>query len=187
MSLNKKSMAVAAGLILALSTVLTACGGGTDTATNAGADAAKAGADAAKAGADAAKSGADAAKAGGDAAVKAGGDAMKAGGDAMKAGGDVAANAALEKTVSPVRSALVQANTAVGKGDMTAAKSQFSKFETAWTIASPMVKTAAGDKYPMIEAGVNKLKAVMGTAAPKKEEASSALTTLIGALNGLKK
>jgi uncharacterized protein with beta-barrel porin domain len=181
MSFNKKSMAVAAGLVVAISTALTACGGGADTAVKTGADAVKAGADTAV------KTGADAVKTGADAAVKTGADAVKTGGDAVKAGTDKVAGAALEKTVSPVRAALVQANTAIGKGDMTAAKSQFAKFETAWTVASPMVKTAAGDKFPMIEAGVEKLKTVMGGAAPKKEEASSAITSILGVLNGLKK
>jgi hypothetical protein len=165
MSINKKSMAVAAGLLLAVSAILTSCGGTTDTANKA-ADTAN--------------------KAGGD-AMKAGGDAMKAGGDAMKTGGEKVTGAALEKTVSPVRSALVQANTAIGKGDMAGAKSQFAKFETAWTMASPMVKTAAGDKYPLIEAGVAKLKTAMGGASPKKEEASSAITSILGVLNSFKK
>jgi hypothetical protein len=179
MSFNKKSMAVAAGLVVAISATLTACGGG-DTAVKTGTDAVKTGADTAV------KAGGDAVKAGND-AVKAGGDAVKAGGDAVKAGTDKVAGAALEKTVSPVRAALVQANTAIGKGDMTAAKSQFAKFETAWAVASPMVKTAAGDKFPIIEKGVATLKTVMGGAAPKKEEASSAITSILGVLNGLKK
>ncbi len=172
MSINKKSMAVAAGLLLAVSTTLTACGGATDTANKA---------------ADTANKAADTANKAGNDAMKAGGDAMKAGGDAAKAGGEKVTGAALEKTVSPVRSALVQANTAIGKGDMAGAKSQFAKFETAWTMASPMVKTAAGDKYPLIEAGIDKLKTVMGSASPKKAEASSAITSILGVLNGLKK
>ncbi len=169
MSINKKSMAVAAGLLLAVSATLTACGGATDKA------------------ADTANKAADTANKAGSDAMKAGGDAMKAGGDAAKAGGEKVTGAALEKTVSPVRAALVQANTAIGKGDMAGAKSQFGKFEMAWTVASPMVKTAAGDKFPMIEAGVDKLKTVMGGASPKKEEASSAITGMLGMLNGLKK
>ncbi len=164
MSFNLKSMAVSAGLVVALSATLTACGGG-DTASKVG----------------------DAAKSGADSAMKAGGDAAKGGADAIKGGADAAKGAGLEKAVSPVRAALVQANTAIGKGDMAGAKSQFSKFETAWTMASPMVKTAAGDKYPMIEAGVGKLKTAMGGASPKKEEASSAITGMLGMLNGLKK
>jgi hypothetical protein len=172
MSINKKSMAVAAGLILALSATLTSCGGA-DTAV--------------KTGADAVKGGADAVKTGADTAVKAGGDVVKDGAGAVKAGGEKVTGAALEKTVSPVRAALVQANTAIGKGDMAGAKSQFGKFEMAWTVASPMVKTAAGDKFPLIEAGVDKLKTVMGGASPKKEEASSAITGMLGMLNGLKK
>jgi hypothetical protein len=163
MSFNLKSMAASAGLILALSATLTACGG--DTASKVG----------------------DTAKSGADSAMKAGGDAAKGGADAIKGGADAAKGAGLEKAVSPVRAALVQANTAIGKGDMAGAKSQFGKFETAWTMASPMVKTAAGDKYPMIEAGVSKLKTAMGGASPKKEEASSAITGMLGMLNGLKK
>lgn len=166
MSINKKSMAVAAGLILALSATLTACGGGADTAI---------------------KDGAGAVKNGTEAAVKTGGEVIKDGAGAVKAGGDKMANAGLEKAVTPVRSALVQANTALKDGKMDAAKSQFAKFETAWLVASPMVKTAAGDKYPLIEAGVNKLKTAMGGASPKKEEASSAITSVLGVLNGLKK
>jgi hypothetical protein len=165
-------MAVAAGLILALSATLTACGGATDTANKA---------------ADTANKAADTANKAGSDAMKAGGDAMKAGGDAVKVGGDKVASAGLEKAVTPVRAALVQTNTAIGKGDMAGAKSQYSKFETAWTMASPMVKTAAGDKFPMIEAGVDKLKTAMGGASPKKEEASSAITGMLGMLNGLKK
>ncbi len=165
MSFNLKSTAVAAGLVLALSATLTACGGGADTASKVG----------------------DAAKSGADSAMKAGGDAAKGGADAIKGGADAAKGAGLEKAVSPVRAALVQANTAIGKGDMAGAKSQFSKFETAWTMASPMVKTAAGDKYPMIEAGVTKLTGVMGGASPKKEEASSAIKSVLGVLDGLKK
>ena len=172
MSINKKSMAVAASLILALSATLTSCGGASDTASKVG---------------DAAKTGADAVKTGADTAVKTGGDVVKTGADAVKAGGDKVASAGLEKAVTPVRSALVQANTALKDGKMDAAKSQFAKFETAWLVASPMVKTAAGDKYPLIEAGVDKLKSAMGGASPKKEEASSAITGMLGMLNGLKK
>jgi hypothetical protein len=180
MSFNKKSMAVAAGLVVALSTVLTACGGGADTATKVGEAAGGAVKTGAEAAGGAVKTGAEAA--GG--AVKTGAEAA---GGAVKTGTDKVAGAAMEKAVTPVRAALVQANTAIGKGDMTAAKSQFAKFETAWTVASPMVKTAAGDKFPLIEAGVDKLKTVMSGAAPKKEEASSAITSILGVLNGLKK
>jgi hypothetical protein len=158
MSFKTKSTAVIAGLAIAAAASLTACGGGGDVAKS-GADAAKAGADAAKAGADAAKAGADAAKAG--------------------------AGMALAPVVTPVKTALVQANSAVKNGDMAKAKSQFEKFEGLWKTAEPQVKAAAGDKFPALEAGISKIKSVMGEAAPKKEAASEALTGVIKTLDGL--
>ena len=87
---------------------------------------------------------------------------------------------AMEKTqLTPVKTALVMANSAVKNGDMTKAKAQFSKFSGLWTTVSPMVKSKAGASYPAIETGINMVKTAMGSATPDKAKAGEGLTAAI--------
>jgi hypothetical protein len=81
--------------------------------------------------------------------------------------------------LTPVKTALVMANSAVKTGDMTKAKAQFSKFSGLWTTVSPMVKSKAGASYPAIETGINMVKTAMGSATPDKAKAGEGLTAAI--------
>jgi iron uptake system EfeUOB component EfeO/EfeM len=93
---------------------------------------------------------------------------------------------AAEKTqLTPVKTALVMANTAVKTGDMTKAKAQFDKFSSAWTTVEPMVKAKAGANYPMISSGIEMVKTAMSGATPDKAKAGEGLTTAIKAIDAV--
>jgi hypothetical protein len=87
--------------------------------------------------------------------------------------------------LTPVKTALVMANTAVKGGDMTKAKAQFDKFSGLWKVAEPMVKAKAGASYPMIESGIEMVKTAMGSATPDKAKAGEGLTTAIKAITAV--
>ena len=85
--------------------------------------------------------------------------------------------------VAPAKAALVMANSAVAKGDMKTAKTQFDKFNGIWPTVEPMVKASAGDKYAPIESGLAMVKTAMGAATPDKAEAGKGLKMAIDGLN----
>ncbi len=166
-SVNAAKLATA--LLLVTSVSLTSCGKkeAADTAT-----------DAAKTATDAAKTADDAAKTAGDAA-------KTAAGAAKTAGAGVPLSAAEKTQLTPVKVALVGANTAVKTGDMTKAKTQFAKFSGLWTTVGPMVKAKAGDNYPAIESGIDMVKTAMGGATPDKAKAGEGLNMAIKAIDAV--
>jgi hypothetical protein len=101
------------------------------------------------------------------------------------AAGGVALSAAEKLQLTPVKTALVMANTAVKGGDMAKAKTQFDKFSGLWKVAEPMVKAKAGDSYPMISSGLEMVKTAMSGATPDKAKAGEGLTTAIKAITAM--
>lgn len=102
------------------------------------------------------------------------------------AGGAGAALSAAEKLqLTPVKTALVMANTAVKGGDMAKAKTQFDKFSGLWKMAEPMVKAKAGANYPMIASGIEMVTTAMGGATPDKAKAGEGLTSAIKAITAM--
>ncbi len=100
-----------------------------------------------------------------------------------------AAGGALSATekaqLTPVKTALVMANTAVKSGDMTKAKAQFDKFNTLLPAVEPILKAKAGASYPAIESGISMVKTAMGSATPDKAKAGEGLKTVIDGMNAL--
>ena len=101
------------------------------------------------------------------------------------AAGGGALSAAEKLQLTPVKTALVMANTAVKGGDMAKAKTQFDKFSGLWKVAEPMVKAKAGANYPMISSGLEMVKTAMGGATPDKAKAGEGLTTAIKAITAM--
>jgi hypothetical protein len=87
--------------------------------------------------------------------------------------------------LTPVKTALVMANSAVKSGDMTKAKSQFDKFSGLWTTVEPMVKAKAGASYPAISSGLEMVKTAMSSATPDKAKAGEGLTSAIKAITAV--
>jgi hypothetical protein len=101
------------------------------------------------------------------------------------AAGGTALSATEKAQLTPVKTALVMANTAVKGGDMTKAKTQFDKFSGLWKVAEPMVKAKAGANYATISSGIEMVKTAMGGATPNKEKAGEGLTTAIKAITAV--
>jgi hypothetical protein len=87
--------------------------------------------------------------------------------------------------LTPVKTALVMANSAVKSGDMTKAKTQFDKFSGLWTVVEPMVKSKAGASYPAIASGIEMVKTAMSGAKPDKAKAGEGLTSAIKAITAV--
>lgn len=101
------------------------------------------------------------------------------------AAGGGALSAAEKLQLTPVKTALVMANTAVKGGDMAKAKTQFDKFSGLWKVAEPMVKAKAGASYPMISSGIEMVKTAMSGATPDKAKAGEGLTSAIKAITAV--
>jgi hypothetical protein len=96
----------------------------------------------------------------------------------------VALSPADKAVVTPAKVALVAANTAVKGGDMAKAKAQFEKFSGVWTTVEPILKAKAGSNYPLIETGINMVKAnLIDAKTPDKAKVSEGLTTAIKAID----
>ncbi len=104
---------------------------------------------------------------------------------APAAGAGAPLSAAEKTQLTPVKTALVMANTAVKAGDMTKAKTQFDKFSSVWTTVEPMVKAKAGANYPMISSGIEMVKTAMSGATPDKAKAGEGLTATIKAMDAV--
>jgi hypothetical protein len=167
---------VVTALVLVTSLGLTSCGkkDAAETASDAAKTTAGAAGDAAKTAGSAAG---DAAKTAGSAA----GDAAKTAGSAMTGGG--ALSVAEKAQLTPVKTALVMANTAIKGGDMAKAKTQFDKFSGLWTTVEPMVKAKAGASYPAIESGIKMVTTAMG--AGDKAKAGEGLGMAMKALDAV--
>jgi hypothetical protein len=99
--------------------------------------------------------------------------------------GGAALSIAEKAQLTPVKTALVMANSAIKSGDMTKAKSQFSKFSGLWTTVEPMVKAKAGASYPAISSGIEMVKTAMSGATPDKAKAGEGLTSAIKAITAV--
>jgi hypothetical protein len=102
---------------------------------------------------------------------------------APAAGGALSATEKAQLT--PVKTALVMANTAVKSGDMTKAKAQFDKFSTLLPAVEPILKAKAGASYPAIENGIKMVKTAMGSATPDKAKAGEGLKAVLDGMNAL--
>jgi hypothetical protein len=100
-------------------------------------------------------------------------------------GADKPLSAADKVKLTPVKTALTMANTAVKGGDMTKAKAQFDKVSGMWPMVSPMLKEKAGAAYPAIESGFNMVKTTMGSATPDKAKAGEGLTSAIKGISAV--
>jgi iron uptake system EfeUOB component EfeO/EfeM len=103
---------------------------------------------------------------------------------AAPAAGAGGALSAVEKNqLTPIKTALVMANSAIKSGDIAKAKTQFAKFSSAWPAVEPIVKAKAGASYPAISSGIEMVKTAMGSATPDKAKAAEGLTATIKAMN----
>jgi iron uptake system EfeUOB component EfeO/EfeM len=96
-----------------------------------------------------------------------------------------ALSAAEKAQLTPVKTALVMANSAVKTGDMTKAKAQFDKFSGLFKTVEPVLKAKAGDNYPAIASGIEMVKTAMSGAKPDKAKAAEGLTSTIKAMNAV--
>lgn len=94
-------------------------------------------------------------------------------------------SAAEKAKLTPVKTALVMANTAIKGGDVTKAKAQFTKFSSVWPTVEPIVKAKAGASYPAIASGIETAKTALNGATPDKAKAGEGLTTALNAMNAL--
>jgi hypothetical protein len=102
------------------------------------------------------------------------------------AAGAGAALSAAEKTqLTPVKTALVMANTAIKGGNIAKAKTEFTKFSSIWPTVEPIVKAKAGANYAPIASGIETVKAAMASATPDKAKAGEGLTKAITAMNAV--
>ena len=104
---------------------------------------------------------------------------------APAAGAGGALSAAEKTQLTPVKTALVMANSAIKSGDVAKAKTQFAKFSTAWPTVEPLVKAKAGANYAAISSGIEMVKTAMGSATPDKAKAAEGLTSTIKAMNAV--
>jgi hypothetical protein len=93
---------------------------------------------------------------------------------------------ATEKTqLTPVKTALVMANSAVKGGDMAKAKTQFDKFSSLFPAVEPILKAKAGANYPLIASGIAEFKTATSGAAPNKTKATEGLNAAIKAMTAV--
>ncbi len=104
---------------------------------------------------------------------------------APAAGAGGALSAAEKTQLTPVKTALVMANSAIKSGDMAKAKTQFAKFSSVWPTVEPLVKAKAGANYATISSGIEMVKTAMGSATPDKAKATEGLTSTIKAMNAV--
>jgi iron uptake system EfeUOB component EfeO/EfeM len=104
---------------------------------------------------------------------------------APAAGAGGALSAAEKTQLTPVKTALVMANSAIKSGDVAKAKTQFAKFSSAWPTVEPLVKAKAGANYAAISSGIETVKTAMGSATPDKAKAAEGLTSTIKAMNAV--
>jgi serine/threonine protein kinase len=81
--------------------------------------------------------------------------------------------------LTPVKTALVMANSAVKGGDMIKCKKQFDKFQVIWPTVEPMLKAKAGISYQQIDTGINMVKTAMESTHPDKGKVMEGLTEAI--------
>lgn len=98
-------------------------------------------------------------------------------------GATVALSAAEKAQLTPVKTAMVMANTAIKGGNIAKAKTEFAKVSSLWPTVSPVIKAKAGTAYPKIESGYEMVKSALGGATPDKAKAGEGLTTAISGLN----
>jgi iron uptake system EfeUOB component EfeO/EfeM len=93
---------------------------------------------------------------------------------------------AAEKTqLTPAKTALVMANSAIKSGDIAKAKTQFAKFSSAWPTVEPIVKAKAGANYAPIASGIEMVKTTMASLTQDKAQAAEGLTSAIKGMNAV--
>lgn len=112
-------------------------------------------------------------------------DAATATGDAAKTAAKGAAQTALAPAVNPVLDLLNKGQGQVNAGNLSGAAATIGGFKGLWDKAGPVIKPLAGDKFPAIESGANKVISTFAGGTPDKAAASSALSGLIGPLSAL--
>ena len=98
---------------------------------------------------------------------------------APAASGGAPLSATEKAQLTPAKTALVMANSAVKSGDITKAKAQYTKFSSLLPAVEPILKAKAGANYPAIESGLAQVKAAMSSATPDKAKAGEGLTAAI--------
>ncbi len=107
---------------------------------------------------------------------------------APAAGGSDKPLSAPEKAqLTPVKAALVMASTAINRGEVAKAKTQFAKVSSLWPTVQPLVKSKAGASYPAIASGIEMVKTAMGAATPDQDKAKEGLTAAIAGMNKILK
>ena len=91
----------------------------------------------------------------------------------------VALSASEKAQLTPARTALVMANSAVKSGDITKAKAQYTKFSALLPALQPILKAKAGDSYAGIESSLAQVSTAMSSATPDKAQAGEGLTAAI--------
>jgi ribosomal protein S20 len=100
--------------------------------------------------------------------------------------GTAAPLTAIEKTqLTPVKTALVMANSAIKTGDMAKAKTQFDKFSSLFPAVEPILKAKAGASYPAIANGIAEFKTATSGATPNKDKAAAGLNAAIKAMDAI--
>ncbi|WP_373539277.1 hypothetical protein [Chamaesiphon sp.] len=94
-------------------------------------------------------------------------------------------SAAEKAQLTPARTALVMANSAVKSGDITKAKAQYTKFSALLPALQPILKAKAGDSYPAIESSLAQVSTAMSSATPDKTKAGEGLTAAIKGMTAL--
>lgn len=112
-------------------------------------------------------------------------EAVGATGNAAKDAAKGAAQAALAPAVNPVLDLLNKGQGQVNAGNLSGAAATLGGFKGLWEKAGPVIKPLAGDKFPAIESGANKVISTFAGGTPDKAAATSALSGLIGPLSSL--
>ena len=114
------------------------------------------------------------------------GDAAESMGDAAKQVATDAARTTLAPAVNPMLDLLNKGQDELKAGNMEAVASTMGGFDALWSKASPVIQPLAGDKWPAIESGAKTLSSTFaGGASPDASMASSAISGLMGPLQGL--
>jgi hypothetical protein len=113
-------------------------------------------------------------------------DAASATGDAAKTAATGAAQTALAPAIGPVLDLLKKGEGEVKAANLAGAVATMGGFQALWDKASPVIQPLAGDKWPAVEmAAKTAISTFGGGAKPDAAAAGSAITGLMGPLQGL--
>jgi hypothetical protein len=112
-------------------------------------------------------------------------DAATGVGDAAQDAATATGQAALTAAVNPVLDQLKKAQAQVEDGNLETAAVTMDGFKSLWERSAPVIRPMAGDKWPGIESAANNVVRTFDGGTPARGAASSAISGLIGPLNGL--